>query len=61
MIISYKAWNFHVEYPSWEHTFDIKESDSSMFNPMFYKKVQGQKQKPGGEQLLSQSYLVQKA
>ena len=30
--ISCKAWNFPVEYPSWEYKFEIKESDGNMLN-----------------------------
>ena len=25
----------HVEYPSWEHNFDMKESDDNMFKTIF--------------------------
>ena len=33
----------HVEYPSWVGRWDIKRSDGTMLNPIFWKKVQGQK------------------
>ena len=36
-----------IEYHSWEHKFDIKESDGCMVNLIYYKKVQGQKQPMG--------------
>ena len=41
--ISCKAWNSPAEYPSWIARCDIKRSDGTMFNPIFWKKVQGQK------------------
>ena len=41
--ISCKAWNSPAEYPSWVARCDIKGSDGTMFNPIFWKKVQGQK------------------
>ena len=41
--ISCKAWNFPAEYPSWVARCDIKGSDGTMLNPIFWKKVQGQK------------------
>ena len=41
--ISCKAWNSPAEYPSWVARCDIKGSDSTMLNPIFWKKVQGQK------------------
>ena len=28
--ISHKAWNSHLEYPSWENKFDTKASDGNM-------------------------------
>ena len=34
----------HVEYPGREYEFAIKESDGNIFNPIFWKKFQGQKQ-----------------
>ena len=42
-IISCKAWNSAAEYPSWVARCDIKGSDGTMLNPIFWKKVQGQK------------------
>ena len=41
--ISCKAWNSPAEYPSWVARCDVKGSDGIMLNPMFWKKVQGQK------------------
>ena len=41
--ISCKAWNSPVEYPSWVARCDTKGSDGTMLNPIFWKKVQGQK------------------
>ena len=41
--ISCKAWNSPAEYPSWVARCDIKGSDGTMLNPIFSKKVQGQK------------------
>ena len=41
--ISYKAWNSPEEYPSRVARCDIKGSDGTMLNPIFWKKVQGQK------------------
>ena len=38
-----KAWNSPAEYPSWVARCDIKGSDGTMLNPIFWKKVQGQK------------------
>ena len=32
-----------AEYPSWAARCDIKGSDGTMLNPIFWKKVQGQK------------------
>ena len=32
-----------AEYPSWVARCDIKGSDGTMLNPIFWKKVQGQK------------------
>ena len=43
MTISCKTWNSPAEYPSWEARCDIKGSDGTMLNPIFWKKVQGQK------------------
>ena len=43
MTISCKAWNSPAEYPSWVARCDIKGSVSTMLNPIFSKKVQGQK------------------
>ena len=40
--ISCKAWNSPTEYPSWVARCDVKGSDGTM-NPIFWKKVQGQK------------------
>ena len=42
-ILSCKAWNSPVEYPSWEYKFDIKESVGNMSNSVIINKVQGQK------------------
>ena len=41
--ISCKAWNSLVKYPNWVARCDIKGSDGTMLNPIFWKKVQGQK------------------
>ena len=41
--ISCKPWNSRAEYPSWVARCDIKGSDGTMLNPIFWKKVQGQK------------------
>ena len=41
--ISGKAWNSPAEYPSWVARFDVKGSDGTMLNPIFWKKVGGQK------------------
>ena len=41
--ISCKAWNSPAEYPSWVARCDIKGSDGTMLNPIFWKKVPGQK------------------
>ena len=41
--ISCKAWNSPAEYPNWVATCDIKGSVSTVLNPIFSKKVQGQK------------------
>ena len=35
--------NSPAEYPSWVARCDIKGSDGTMLNPIFWKKVQGQK------------------
>ena len=40
--ISCKAWNSLAEYPSWVARCDIKGSFSTVLNPVFSKKVQGQ-------------------
>ena len=36
-------WKFPAEYPSWVARCDKKGSDGTMLNPIFWKKVQGQK------------------
>ena len=41
--ISCKAWNSPAEYPSWVARCDIKGSNGTMLNPIFWKKVQRQK------------------
>ena len=41
--ISCTAWNSPTEYPSWVARCDIKGSVSTVLNPIFSKKVQGQK------------------
>ena len=33
--VSCKAWNFPVNYPSWEYKSDINDPDGNMFNPIF--------------------------
>ena len=38
-----KAWNSPAEYPSWVARCDIKGSDGTMLNPIYWMKVQGQK------------------
>ena len=40
---SCKAWNSLAEYPSWVARCDLKGFDGTMLNPIFWKKVQGQK------------------
>ena len=40
--ISCKAWNSTAEYPSWVARCDKKGSVSTVLNPIFSKKVQGQ-------------------
>ena len=49
--ISCKAWDSPAEYPSWVTRCDIKGSDGTMLNPIFWKKVQGQKH-PGRWEIL---------
>ena len=44
--MSCKAWNSPAEYPSWVARCDIKGSDGTTLNPIFWEKVQGQK-RPG--------------
>ena len=41
--ISCKAWNSPAEYANWVARCDMKGSDGTMLNPIFGKKVQGQK------------------
>ena len=41
--ISWKAWNSPAEYPNWVARCDINWSQGTMLNPIFWKKVQGQK------------------
>ena len=41
--ISCKAWNSPAEFPSWVARCDINGSVSTVLNPIFSKKVQGQK------------------
>ena len=41
--ISCKTWNSPAEYTSWVARCGIKGSDGTMLNPIFWKKVQGQK------------------
>ena len=41
--ISCKAWNSPTDYPSWVAGCDIKASDGTMLNLIFWKKVLGQK------------------
>ena len=41
--ISCKAWYSPAEYPSWVARCDIKGSNGTMLNPIFWNKVQGQK------------------
>ena len=41
--ISCKSGNYPVEYPSWVFRCDIKGSDCTTLNPIFWKNVQGQK------------------
>ena len=38
-----QSWNSPAEYPSWVARCDIKGSVSTVLNPIFSKKVQGQK------------------
>ena len=38
-----QTWNSPAEYPSWVARCDIKGSDGTTLNPIFWKKVQGQK------------------
>ena len=42
-LIGCKAWNSPAQYPSWVARCDTKGSDGTMLNPIFWKKVQGQK------------------
>ena len=39
--ISCKAQNSHVEYPSREYEYDIKESEGNMFNLIFKREYTG--------------------
>ena len=55
--ISCKAWNSPAEYISWVARCDIKGSDGTVLNPMFWKKVRG-KNILGGERLQNTKYLV---
>ena len=57
--ISCKAWNSPAEYPSWVARCDIKGSNGTMLNPIFWKKVQG-KNILGGERLQNTKHLVSK-
>ena len=41
--ISCKAWIYLAEYRSWVTRCDIKGSDGTVLNPIFWKKVQAQK------------------
>ena len=38
-----QSLKFHAEYPSWVAIYDIKGSDGTMLNPIFWKRFQGQK------------------
>ena len=58
--ISREAWNSPAEYPSWVGRCDIKGSDGTMLNPIFWKKVQGQNIL-GGERLQNAKYLASKS
>ena len=40
---SWKAWHSPAEYPSRVARCDIKGPDGTMLNPIYWKKVQGQK------------------
>ena len=55
-MISCKAFNSPVEYPSRECKHDIKESEGNMFNLIFKEKVKGLKIQ-GGALLQNQNYL----
>ena len=57
--INCKAWNSPAEYPSWVARCDIKRSDGTMLNTIFWEKVQGQKIL-GVERLQNTKYLVSK-
>ena len=52
--ISCKAGNSPAEYPSSVARCDIKGSDGTMSNPIFWKKVQGQKHPGDGQMPLKQ-------
>ena len=41
--ISSKAWNSLIEYHSKESTYDIKELEGNMLNPIFRENVKEQK------------------
>ena len=41
--IQFKALNSPVEYPIWEHKFDIRVSDGNVLKPIFENNVQGRK------------------
>ena len=55
--ISCKAWNSPAEYPNWEARCDIKGSDGTMLNLIFWKKVPGQTILGGGR-LQNTKYLL---
>ena len=57
--INCKAWNSPAEYPSWVARCDIKRSDGTMLNTIFWEKVQGLKIL-GVERLQNTKYLVSK-
>ena len=52
--ISCKAWITPAEHPSWVTRCDIKGSDGTILNSIFWKKVQGQKTSNGWEIALRQ-------
>ena len=59
-VIMCKSCNSPVKSRNWEYKFDMKVSNSNMFNPIFEKKVQEQAH-PMDEPLQNQEYLASKS